>query len=362
MNDLKKYFVILGMALLTSSCQIGYLMKTSYNQMHLLSQRVSLEKVLADPSVAENVKAKLRLAQEARFFAEEVLKLTPTKNYTSYVQLDQPYVSYVVSASPKWKLEHHLWSFPFVGDVPYKGFAKEALAKKEQEELQQKKLDTYLRGVSAYSTLGWFDDPILSSMIRYKNHHLVNTIIHETVHATLYLKSSADFNERMAVFLGNKGTELFYQKKEGATSETLTQIKNENEDDKVFSEFISIEIKKLTQWYTQHSEESSSEEERKKYFLEIQENFKKNISAKMKTETYKNFPTLELNNARLLLYKTYMQDLSDFQFLFDLTDKNFTEFLKCCEQLKKGTRPEEGLKNIIKRLQSTHLNSNFCAS
>ncbi len=348
-----KKIMILSAALLASSCQIGYLVKSSYYQMSLLSQRVPIEKVLADPKVDESTKIKLRLGQEARRFSEEVLKLSSSKNYTTYVQLDQPDVSYVVSASPKWKLEHHLWSFPFVGEVPYKGYYRRADAEEEEKDLKKKNLDTYLRGVLAYSTLGWFNDPILSSMMRSKNYHLVNTIIHETVHATLYIKSSADFNERMAVFLGNKGTELFYLKKEGANSETLKTIKNENEDDRIFSEFISNEITNLATWYQQRSEQNGSEEERSQHFLAIKENFKNNIEIKMKTDIYKKFSKVELNNARLLLYKTYMQDLSDFQTLYELTGEKFTEFLHCCETLKKSDKPEQGLKVIITDLQNS---------
>ncbi len=347
-----KYLAMALVALLTSSCQIGYLVKSGYHQMSLLSKRVPIEKVLDDPKVDEAIKAKLRLAQEARQFSETFLKLSTTKNYTSYVALEQPYVSYVVSASPKWKLEHHLWSFPLVGEVPYKGFYKETEAQQEEQELKNKNLDTYLRGVAAYSTLGWFNDPILSSMLHYKNHHLVNTIIHETVHATLYIKSSADFNERMAVFLGNKGTELFYLKKEGPQSETLKQIQNENEDDKVFSQFITAEIQNLKGWYDQNPETTSSEEERKKHFSAIQDHFKKTVLPRMKTDSYQNFSKTELNNARLLLFKTYMQDLSDFQKLFDLTEANFSEFLTCCEKLKKGEKPEEGLKSLVADLTS----------
>ena len=323
--------------------------------MRLLSKRVPVEKVLRDPKIDESIKAQLRIAQEARKFSEEVLKLNSSKNYTSYVQLDQPYVSYVVSASPKWKLEHHLWSFPMVGDLPYKGFYNESEAKEQEQELQEKNLDTYLRGVSAYSTLGWFDDPILSSMIHYKDYQLVNTIIHETVHATLYIKSSADFNERMAVFLGNKGTELFYLKKEGADSKTLKQIQKENDDDKIFSAFISDEIQNLKSWYQQTSQSSSTEADRNKHFALIKDHFQKNILPQMKTGNYKNFQKMELNNARLLLFKTYMQDLSDFQKLFDLTKQNFTEFLKCCEKLKKQDQPEEGLKKIAADLSTSGL-------
>ena len=157
----------------------------------------------------------------------------------------------------------------------------------------------------------------------------------------------------MAVFLGNKGTELFYQKKEGPDSKTLLQIKNENEDDKVFSQFITTEIKNLKDWYLQQSESQSSDEDRKKQFTLIQDHFKSKALPLMKTDSYKNFAKTELNNARLLLYKTYMQDLSDFQKLFDLTDGNFSEFLICCEQLKSTDKPEDGLKKIVEDLTSS---------
>lgn len=348
------------MTLLLSSCQLGYMMKSGYNQLSLMSDRVSVEKVLADPTVDEGTKAKLRLSQEVREFSEKDLHLASSKNYTSFVQLDRPYVSYIVSASQKWKLEHHLWYFPFVGHVPYKGYFKEADAKKLQEELKKEDYDTYIRGVSAYSTLGWFNDPLLSSMLRYKEHDLVNTLIHETVHATLYIKSSADFNERMAVFLGNKGTEIFYRKKEGDQSLTLQAIQKENEDDKKFSAFITHELQSLESWYQALPADSQNEELRQKRFKEIKDHFLKDLKPTLQTNSYKNFEDAELNNARLMVYKTYMQDLSDFESLYQLVQGDFARFLECCQRLKKHDKPEDGLKEIIEDLKRSGKNN--CAA
>lgn len=343
--------------LVLSSCQIGYMIKSGYNQMSLMSQRTPIKEVLENPAVPEETKKKLRLSMEARDFAEKDLKLASTENYSTYVQLDRPYVTYVVNAAPKWKLEHHLWYFPFVGHIPYKGFFNEQEAKEEQEALKKKDLDTYLRGVSAYSTLGWFNDPLLSSMVRYKDHDLVNTIIHETVHATLYIKSSADFNERMAVFLGNRGAELFYLKKEGPRSKVVDLIRRENEDDKIFSKFIGEETAKLEAWYAAQPEGSVTEVARQKRLKEIQNTFLKTVKPHLKSDSYDNFTQIEINNARLLLYKTYLQDLSDFDFLYKIVGEDFSKFLECCGKLRQHKEPEQGLKELIDDLKRQNKNS-----
>ncbi|KHD89847.1 MAG: aminopeptidase [Bdellovibrio sp. ArHS] len=326
---------------------MGYLMKSGVGQMKLLGSRVPLDEALKDPQLDELKKNKLRLAQEARLFAEQSLHLTATKNYTSYVELGRPYVTYVVSAAPRWELKHYQWSYPFMGKMPYKGFFNESDAQELESELQEEDLDTYLRGVSAYSTLGWFNDPILSSMLRYDDYTLVNTIIHETVHATLYIKNSADFNERLATFLGNKGAEQFYLKREGPESPTLKEIQKENADSKTFSKFITAELKELELWYKNLPASQRDEARRQKRIHEIQDKFAKNIQPQLLTDHYAKFPELKLNNARLLVYKTYMQDLSDFETLYELLDSNYARFIETCKSLEKSKDPNQGLKDLI---------------
>jgi predicted aminopeptidase len=244
-----RWFILalLGISLpLLSGCQISYLVKSAYFQASLLSKRVPIEEALKDPKLTDEQKHKLKLAEEAHDFAESDLGLAHTKSYTTFVQLNRPYVTYVLSAAPKNELQAYKWWYPVVGSLPYRGFFDPESAKDEAEKMKAKGFDVYVRGVSAYSTLGWFSDPVLSSMLGYRDYDLVDTVIHETVHATIYIKSEADFNERLAVFFGNKGTQEFYKKREGPESKTLKDIASDHADEKLFADFIFKEIKKLS--------------------------------------------------------------------------------------------------------------------
>jgi predicted aminopeptidase len=343
--DVLKAILLTGCLFLFSGCQVTYYLKNAYSQISMLNSQVPIEKALKDPKLTEEQKKKLILSQEVREFAESELHLKNTDNYTGFVQLDRPYVTYVVSAAQKWRLEPHLWRFPIVGEAPYKGYFNEADAKEEEQNLKAKDLDTYLRGVSAFSLLGWFRDPFYSSMLSYSETQLVNTLIHETVHATLYIKSSADFNERLAVFLGNKGMELFYLKTEGPDSPNLKKAKAENEDDKVFSKFISEEINALEEWYK--TQDGKDEELRTKRIKEIQTRFQEKIESQLKSKYYSKFPQMPLNNARLLMYKTYMQDLGDFEKVYQQSGSDFGRFLERCKTLQNSKNPEEDLKKMI---------------
>jgi predicted aminopeptidase len=338
----------LSFLLVLTGCQMSrYIVSSGYNQMKLLNSRIPLEEALKDDTLSASDKEKLALAQKAREFAEKDLHLKPTKNYTSYVKLDRPYVTYVVSAAPRWELKHHNWSYPFLGKMPYKGFFNEPDAKAEEDDLKKENFDTYMRGVSAYSTLGWFNDPLLSSMLLYKKHDLVNTIIHETVHATLYIKHEADFNERLAVFLGNKGMEMFYLKEEGPESSTLKLVQKENADDKLFSQFISTEIKALEAWYKDLPEVQRDESARIARIKSIQEKFKTELQPKLQSQNYSKFADLNLNNARLLVFKTYMQDLGDFEKLYAKVGSDFSRFIEACKSLESSKDPAADLKKML---------------
>lgn len=312
--------------------------------MSIIYQREPIEKVLQQENLTDLERKKLNLVQDVRIFTAETLKLNIGKNYSTYVKLKNPYVVWAVNASPKWKLEHYLWHFPIVGSVPYKGFPDEKDAKEEANSLQNKGYDTFIRGVSAYSTLGWFNDPLLSSMLRYNEEDLVNTIVHESVHATLYIKSNADFNERLATFIGDKGAELFYESREGKNSSHLIAIKNENHDQKIFSQFISDEIKNLTQLFNDHPQEDLAL--RESHYTEIKKRFHELIKPQLKTTNYENFEKQPLNNARLLLFKTYIEDLSDFQALYDKLQGDLPLFITKIKTLESVKNPIEALKSL----------------
>lgn len=329
-----------------SSCQLPYLMKSAYDQMSLLSHRVPIDEALKDPNLSAEEKRKLELAQKVKEFCEQDLGLKPNKNYTSYVKLDRPYVTYVVNASPKWELKNHEWSYPLVGKMPYKGYFREKDALAEAEEMKKEDLDVYVRGVSAYSTLGWFRDPILSSMLRYQDHDFVDTLIHETIHANIYIKNNADFNERLAVFLGGKGMEKFYLKTEGADSATLKKSKADQADSLEFSKFITEEIKSLKEYYKNLDPNERNEEARLKRVNEIKEHFKQKLAGKLQTDNFKEFPNRPLNNARLMLFGTYMEKLEDFEKLYHHVQGDFKAFMEKVKTLEGSKDPQKDLATL----------------
>ena len=338
-------------AVLSSGCQMGYYLKSARSQLSIIRDREPIDEVLKKPDLSDETRAHLKTAQEARDFAIQKMGLKETKNYTTFVQLNRPYVSWVVSAAPRWRLEHFQWDYPIVGKMPYKGFTSEEDAKDQQKDLETEGLDTYVRGVSAYSTLGWFQDSVLSSMFSSRSYQLVNTIVHETTHTTLYIHNSADFNERLAVFVGNKGTEEFYRAKEGADSPTLQLIHDENQDDQTFSDFIGPKLKALEKWYQTLALSEHREELRQEQFKSLQADFEKEVLPKMRTHSYDRFAKSALNNARLLYYRTYMQDLKDFETLFDLVDSDWKRFLVCAKTLEKAEKPAEALQALSLKLQ-----------
>lgn len=314
--------------------------------MALLSSTESYKKTLSRPELTEDQRRKLLLSQEVLAFAEKELQLNSDGNYTRVAWLNRPYVTWVVSAAEKWSLKGYEWSFPIVGRVPYLGFFTENEAQELEQELKAKNLDTYLRGVSAYSTLGWFNDPLLSSMLRYEERDLVETLIHELVHTTFWVKNSADFNERLASFLGQKGALQFYIKKEGSQSPTTKLILNEAEDENSFSRFITHEVEQLKKWYETLPIDQKKEEIKQQRIAEIQTRFKNSVLPTMKTSAWSNFPNLKLNNARLTLYQTYLRDFTHFEKLWVKTGQNFQSFLKACEPLRKSEDPDSILKNL----------------
>ncbi len=344
-----KYSLILVCAFLLVGCQLGYLITSGYDHLAMLSSRIPIDEALVSNKLTPEQKSKILLSQEAKIFSFAQLGLKKSGSYSHYVQLNRPYITYLVMAAEKWQLKPYIWYFPILGDAPYKGFYDEISAKKEAESLKEKGFDVYVRGVSAYSTLGKLNDPLLSSMLSYKEHDLVNTVIHELVHSTLFIKNNIDFNERLAMFVAAKGTEIFYRQREGANSKTLQLIQNENEDDRLFSEFISAELNQLTQWYTGFKKEpglsaSEHEQQRQQRLNEIRESFSTNLKSKLKTNSYFRFTEGELNNARLSNYHTYLKDLADFESVFKKTGNDITAFLKKCEALNAVENPDQELK------------------
>lgn len=305
-----------------------------------MNDRKPVDEVIQSPTISEEQKSKLKLINEVKSFSEEQLGLKKTKNYQHFVQLQSPYVSYLLTVSKKNELKAFEWYFPIVGHVPYKGFPSPEEAAKEALEFPQKGYDTFIRGASAYSTLGWFSDPILSSMLSYNKKDLVDLIIHESVHATLFIKSEAEFNERLASFIGFKGAQEFYIKMEGQDSENVKWLKDENHDDILFSEFLQIQTQQLSQWYKAHND--IDEQQRKKRLNQLKFEFKKNILPQLKTKKYLWFMEQEINNAFLVGLTTYNLNFSLFEKALS-KEGSLRAFIEFCKSLEDSKSPQQDL-------------------
>ena len=181
-------------------------------QLSIIWNAKPVQSFLDDPSTPDSVRQKLLFIEEVRQFAIHELNLNDTDNYTTmYDQKGKP-ILWVVTGCEPYAFEPKKWDFPVVGEVPYKGFFIQDMADNEMVELERQGYDVGVRTVGGWSTLGWFTDPILSNMLGRSYGDLANLIIHELVHSTIFVKDSVDFNENLASFIGDRGTEIFLEK------------------------------------------------------------------------------------------------------------------------------------------------------
>ncbi|WP_051295826.1 aminopeptidase [Eisenibacter elegans] len=201
-----------------------------YGQFKILWNARPIAKVLADTQVPDSVKAKVRLVQEIKRFAIDSLGIKPSDNYEHLYDTQGKPVLWVVTAAQPYALEAKTWNYGFLGDMSYRGFFEEQKARSYAHKLQEQGYDTYVGTVAAWSTLGWFKDPILSHMLDWPEGALAALIIHELTHGTLWVKDSVDYNENLADFVGDQGALRFLQVKYGAASPQVHQYEASKRD------------------------------------------------------------------------------------------------------------------------------------
>jgi predicted aminopeptidase len=198
--------VPLLLGLLLSGCSsLEYYAQLAGGQWQLLQAREPVSAIIADPARDPQLQKRLALAQQARSFASAELGLPDNRSYRLYADLQRPYVVWNVFATAELSLAPLTHCFPIAGCVAYRGFYQQSRARGAAALLRQEGLDTYVAGIEAYSTLGWFDDPILSSMLRWDDERLAAVIFHELAHQQLYVQDDTAFNESFASFVEQEG-------------------------------------------------------------------------------------------------------------------------------------------------------------
>ena len=304
--------IVLGTMLL-NGCGIGFLWHVSMEQLGLLTSQTPVETVLRNGALSETEQKKLRLVLDVRQFAIDQIGLNADRSYTQFVAVGRPYVVYALSAAPKDELKPYTWWFPIIGRMPYKGYFKEDLALREAKTLQEQGYDTYVRGVRAYSTLGYFNDPILSTMLSSHEFSLIHTIIHELVHRTVWLDSSVSFNESFANFVADKGVQAYLTHRDGAHAPSYQLYQDIQADREVFRTYMLDIVAQLEALYRSPLSREAKLERREAIFEAARTNYP-SVFTKMKTKAYRQYFEREpLNNAVLLSFRRYNQDISFFE-------------------------------------------------
>lgn len=224
-----------------------YLIYQAQGQLSLLMGTEPLEMFAGKKTLTEKERDNIQLISRIKNYSVDSLGYKPTGNFTTlYDQRNKP-VLWVITASEPYALIPYEWKFPVVGRVSYKGFFKKPLAEKEYNHLRAQGYDVDLRSVSAWSTLGWFSDPVLSSMLQRSKGSLCNLLFHELFHATYYASSSVDFNENIAGFIAHKATLQFLENDSAA----LKQYVDTYEDNKVFNAYMLRSMERLKNYYEQ---------------------------------------------------------------------------------------------------------------
>lgn len=230
----KKFFKILLVVIIMLcawNCNsIWYGMQQGKGQLGIIYGAEPVSKFLENPKYPDSLKNKLKLISEIKAFAIDSLGINPSDNYEKlYDQKGKP-VMWVVTGCDQDSLNPYFWKFPFLGKFSYKGYFDKERAVKEFNQLKEEGYDADIGVVNAWSTLGWFKDPIMSSMLDKSPGQLARVIIHELTHGTLYVKNDIQFNENLASFVGDKGAILFLESKYGKPSLELNDYLNDFED------------------------------------------------------------------------------------------------------------------------------------
>jgi predicted aminopeptidase len=298
-----------------------YLSRGAWEEGKILARRQPIADLVANRRTDPVVRRKLAIVLSARQYAKDSIRLKTEESFTTYSQLDRDTLVLVLSAAYRDKLEAYTWWFPIVGRVPYKGFFDFDDAKKAAKSLYEEGYDVALRPSSAFSTLGWFNDPLTSTTLSRDSLDLVNTVIHEVTHNTFYAPGKAVFNESFASFVGARGAAAFFRSR--GQPEAAAHVDAEWEDDKVLGDFWTRLAASLDSAYGEHPDSKPARiEARDTVYARARRTLVSDIGPMLKTISPFYVQRVPLDNASLLARRVYAKDLDLFDQVYAREGKN----------------------------------------
>jgi predicted aminopeptidase len=334
--------ILVGFSLLCSGC---YTLKQGAVMLGYLRRAYPLDNLAGGPEEDALFAA---LVKDIRAFAVVELGLNETKNYTRYVDIDRDYLAAVVSASAKDSFKRHEWRFPIVGSVPYKGFFMVEDARKEAAKLAGKGLDVWVRPVDAFSTLGWFSDPLYSFMRDYPPDRLADLLIHELTHATVFIKDNIQFNEELAEFVGSEGARLYILKRYGENSPQMEEMAYSEADNAAYVAFVRELAAELEALYETGIPREVKLERKESVIAAAKERFAAEYDSRFHSDRYRGFPDLDVNNAYFELYRLYYSGGGELKEMYAKSGSDLYKFIAAAKTIKrKGGAPAAQLRAAL---------------
>ena len=293
--------VVLLVVVLAGCESLRFYGQAVQGQLSILTGRQSVARVLARADTPDTLRARLRLVQEARAFAETQLGLPVGRRYESYVDLQRPYAVWSVFAAPPLSLEPVQWCYPVVGCAVYRGYFEREQAERFASEEQQRGSEVYVGGVVGYSTLGWFDDPILSSFNRLRDDELIGLIFHETAHSLVFVPGDSRFNESFATFVEEEGLRQWYRAQGDA--EGLAVARKERAMRAEFTSFVLGWRAQLETIYASRDSAADKQAGKARVLAAMRQAY--STSQASFAGRYDRFINEQLNNAAFITFSTY---------------------------------------------------------
>lgn len=347
LSHLRRSLPLAALLLLGGCSSVNYYDQLVSGQLQLLRARQPVAQVIADPTRSPHLRQLLAHSQEARTFASRQLHLPDNRSYRLYADLGRPYVVWNVFATGEFSLEPVTHCFPIAGCVAYRGYYSVGGARGAAALQRQAGQDVYVSGVEAYSTLGWFDDPILSSMLGWGDERLATLIFHELAHQQFYVKDDSEFNESFASFVEQEGTRQ-WRAARGLPAERLSQSRQRDQ----FTQLVLDTRERLKRLYSQPLNAEQMREGKAAEFELLRNNYRalrdSQWAGDKRYDAWINGP---LNNAKLLPFGLYDQWVPAFAALFKQVNRDWPAFYAAVERL--GGLPMAERKTALGELSRT---------
>ena len=330
-------FAFAALCLFSGCGTMGYYAQSIHGHLALMNQREPIEALLTHEDILQNRRDQLETALAIRRYASERLFLPDNGSYSSFVELENPFVVWNVVATPELSLQAREWCFPVVGCVSYRGYYSEEKAQRFAADLIDQGLDVYVGGSPAYSTLGWFDDPILSSMLDRGNIRLAEVVFHELAHQILYFKNDAEFNEAFADSVGEFGV---YQWLHDTHPEAVQSYKIWLGRKNQFLHLLRDTSNQLRAAYSAELSDAKKRTRKQAIIQSMRDNYTALKSSWNGYAGYDKWFEKPVNNARLASVAVYRDLVPDFKRWIDACDGDLKRYYSAIKRLQKLGKKE----------------------